>query len=97
MEESGSYPSAHAVRGIVWASILSEIFPDKKKDLMARGQLLGEDRVIAGIHFPSDVQAGQKLGEAIFQKLMTTPDFKDALEQAKKECAGMKNKMTSDR
>lgn len=87
IEENGSYPSAHAVRGIVWASILGEMFPDKKDQLMARGKLMGEDRVIAGIHFPSDVEAGQKLGEAIVDQLQKNPAFATAVSEAREECA----------
>ena len=86
LEENGSYPSAHAVRGIVWSRILAEIFPDKKDALLKRGLLMGEDRVIAGIHFPSDVEAGQKLGNAIADKLLADPKFKPSMETAKQEC-----------
>jgi hypothetical protein len=87
MEENGSYPSAHAARGIVWGAILAQIFPDKKDQLLERGKLMGEDRVIAGIHFPSDVEAGQALGRAIADKMLNTPAFQTALAQAKEECA----------
>jgi len=86
MEENGSYPSAHAVRGVVWTRILAEIFPDKKDQLLKRGLLMGEDRVIAGIHFPSDVAAGQKLGDALADKLLADPNFQKALKEAKAEC-----------
>lgn len=86
IEENGSYPSAHAVRGVVWSRILAEIFPAKKDELLKRGLLMGEDRVIAGIHFPSDVAAGQKLGDAIADKLIANADFQAALKEAKTEC-----------
>ena len=87
IEENGSYPSAHAVRGVVWTRILAEIFPDKKAQLLARGLLMGEDRVISGIHFPSDVAAGQKLGNAIADKLLADPGFLKTLDAAKDECS----------
>jgi acid phosphatase (class A) len=86
IEENGSYPSAHAVRGVVWSRILAEMFPGKKDALLKRGLLMGEDRVIAGIHFPSDVEAGQKLGNAIADKLLADPKFKPSLGVAKNEC-----------
>lgn len=86
IEENGSYPSAHAVRGVVWSRILAEMFPDKKDELLKRGLLMGEDRVIAGIHFPSDVAAGQKLGDAIADKLLANAEFQTALKEAKAEC-----------
>lgn len=88
MENSASYPSAHATRGIVWARILGEIFPDQKDKLLERGKQIGDDRFVAGIHFPSDVAAGQKLGDAIFDQLMKNPAFTTALADAKKECDG---------
>jgi hypothetical protein len=86
MEENGSYPSAHATRGVVWSRVLAEMFPDKKDALLKRGLLMGEDRVIAGIHFPSDVAAGQKLGDAIADKLLADPAFQAAMKEAKAEC-----------
>jgi len=86
LETNGSYPSAHAVRGVVWSRILAEIFPEKKEALLKRGLLMGEDRVIAGIHFPSDVEAGQKLGNAIADQLLADPAFQGSLKSAKDEC-----------
>jgi acid phosphatase (class A) len=85
-EENASYPSAHATRGVVWSRILAEMFPDKKDQLLARGLLIGKDRYIAGIHFPSDVEAGQKLGNAIADKLLADPAFVRSMKEAKEEC-----------
>jgi hypothetical protein len=86
LEKTASYPSGHATRGVMWATILSEIFPEHREALMARGRLIGEDRVIAGMHYPSDVEAGQKLGAAIAEKMLQSRDFKDELDRVKEEC-----------
>jgi acid phosphatase (class A) len=85
-EASASYPSGHALRGILWASLLSEMFPEHRDALMARGRQFGDDRVIAGVHWPSDVEAGQKLGAEIARKLLDNPDFKNDLQHAREEC-----------
>ena len=85
-ETSPSYPSGHAMRGILWATILGELFPDHHVQLMALGQQYGEDRVVGGVHYPSDVKAGQELGAAIATKLLEDPQFKKDLEQARDEC-----------
>ena len=45
----------------------------------------GDDQVIAGVHFPSDVLAGRVLGRAIFDRLMDNPQFQEDLKQAKME------------
>jgi hypothetical protein len=89
-ETTMSYPSNHATRGQVWGDILSELYPDQKDKLLARGKQIGDDRFVAGIHFPTDVAAGQKVGDAIFQKLMENADFKAALAAAKAEVAAAK-------
>ncbi|HEY1684220.1 MAG TPA: phosphatase PAP2 family protein [Tepidisphaeraceae bacterium] len=86
LEKSSSYPSGHAERGIIWATILSQIYPDKRELLMAAGQQLGQNRILAGVHYPSDVAAGQKLGAAIAAKLLANHDFQQHLEKAREEC-----------
>jgi acid phosphatase (class A) len=86
LEKTGSYPSGHAVGGILRATILSEIFPEKRAALMSLGRQLGDDRLLAGVHYPSDVVAGQKLGKAIAEKLLDNPDFRAALAKARAEC-----------
>jgi membrane-associated phospholipid phosphatase len=79
------YPSGHATRGAMWAAILSEIAPDEKRRLVVRGQEIGWDRVVAGVHFPSDVYAGQVLGKALAQAMLSSGKFRERLEMAKKE------------
>jgi acid phosphatase (class A) len=86
LEHTGSFPSGHATRGIVWATIVAEIFPDDHDKIMALGKQIGDDRVLAGMHYLSDVAAGQKLGAAIAQKMLADPDFQTQLNKAKLEC-----------
>lgn len=86
LERSPSYPSGHATRGSLWAALLVEMFPDRREPLMARGRQLGDDRLIAGMHWPSDVAAGQKLGAEIATKMLQNSDFKAELAKARAEC-----------
>jgi acid phosphatase (class A) len=86
LEHTASYPSGHAIRGIVWATLLAEIYPDKRDALMDRGKQIGDDRFLAGMHYPTDVAAGQKLGAAIAKALLANVEFKAELETAKAEC-----------
>jgi hypothetical protein len=85
-EKTFSYPSSHSLRSMVLALTLAEIFPDQKDALIARAKLVGDDRALAGQHFPSDVAAGRILARAIFQKMIQNPDFQSQLEKAKDEC-----------
>jgi acid phosphatase (class A) len=62
------------------------MFPDHKDALMARAKLIGDDRVVAGQHFPSDVAAGRVLAQAIFDKMSKNPEFQSDFEKVKEEC-----------
>jgi acid phosphatase (class A) len=85
LEKSFSYPSAHSTRGTLNAEILAEIFPDKRDQLLEKGRSVGWDRVIAGVHYPSDVAAGRVLGHALAQAFLASPDFKAQLAAVKAE------------
>lgn len=60
-EPSPSYPSGHATRGLAFALVLAELAPERRDVLLAQGRLVGVDRVIGGVHYPSDIEAGQRL------------------------------------
>jgi acid phosphatase (class A) len=82
------YPSGHATRGAMWAAILCEIAPGEKQALVARGQEIGWDRVVAGVHFPTDVYAGQVLGKALARSMLGNEKFRERLKSAKREFEG---------
>jgi len=70
-----AYPSAHATVGAVDACVLAQIFPDRAQKLTDWGQLVGQLRVIAGVHHPTDVAAGQALAASICSWLLEQGDF----------------------
>jgi len=62
--EGFSYPSFHAARGVLFAMLLADLVPERAPALQARGLQIGGDRALGGMHYPSDVLAGQRLGAA---------------------------------
>jgi len=74
-----AYPSGTTIRATVYARVLSEIFPEHKDELMKLGRQVGYGRVIAGVHYPIDVTAGQKLGNAYADVIIAQPVFKEAV------------------
>lgn len=82
-ETSTSYPSAHAALGQMGARILAFAYPKKDDEILARGKEIGDHRVLGGVHHPTDVEAGRKLGDAIFERLMENTAFEKALKKAK--------------
>ncbi len=92
LPKNASYPSGHSTVGDLDALILAELAPDLKDALVARGLQIGDDRVIAGVHFPSDVAAGHTLANALFARLMASAEFQGDLAKAKAEVAAARAK-----
>jgi acid phosphatase (class A) len=92
LPKNTSYPSGHSTVGDLDALILAELAPDLKDAIMARGLQIGDDRVIGGVHFPSDVDAGHTLAHALFDKFMASPEFQADLAKAKAEVAAKRTK-----
>ena len=84
---SGSYPSGHAAASWGWALILAQLAPDRAAPILARGTAFGDSRVICGVHYPSDVEAGRQTGAALVATLQARPDFRADLERARAELA----------
>jgi acid phosphatase (class A) len=84
-EESFSYPSGHSTRGMVYATVLAEIFPEKKAELLKFGYNIGWYRIIAGVHHPSDVFSGRTIGKAIAREMIKSPKFQEDIEAVKAE------------
>src|SRR5258708_2905549 len=84
-KDEPSYPSGHATRGVLFATILCELDPAQKEAVMDRAREIGWDRVIAGVHYPSDLIAGRVLGQALAQAMAENPKFKEDLAAAKAE------------
>jgi len=82
---SGSYPSGHAALGWAWALVLAEMAPDRADAVLARGLAYGESRVICGVHYPSDVEAGRIVGAAMVAALKADPAFQADFAVAARE------------
>jgi acid phosphatase (class A) len=84
-QDNPSYPSGHATTGYVYATILSMMVPEKAHAIFERAGVFGRNRVIAGVHFPTDVEAGKTSAAAIANALVQEPIFMRDFERAKKE------------
>ena len=67
---SPSYPSEHAVAAGAAAAILGYLYPDQAQDFAAKAQAAGRSRVLAGVQYRSDVQAGLELGRQVAQQVI---------------------------
>lgn len=85
LPKESSYPSGHSVRAMMWAKILSMLVPDKQPELLQRARLMAYDRVIGGVHYPTDVAAGLTLGSMIADELAQSTTFQSDLAKARAE------------
>ncbi len=76
-----SYPSSHSANAMAGACVLAKAFPRSRKLILDYGRSSGDLRAIIGVHHPSDVEAGQKLGLEICERLMGEEDFLEELRK----------------
>ena len=81
---SGAWPSGHATVGTMMGIVLSNMLPEKRDVIMARAEF-GENRVVAGMHLPMDIEEGRIAGSVIAATIMQRDDFKAEFEAAKSE------------
>jgi acid phosphatase (class A) len=89
-----SYPSGHSTRGMLWGLILADASPARRDALLDRGHEIGYDRVLVGVHYPSDVFAGRVLGQALFNAMRSDPAYQRDLAAAKAELAEAEKKFS---
>jgi acid phosphatase (class A) len=75
-----AYPSGHAAISRVFARILAELVPGRKAEFLARADEAALDRIIGGVHHPSDIEAGKRLGDELYEELRESPSFRGDLE-----------------
>ena len=80
-----SYPSGHATVGYYMGVILAAMVPEQRAAIFARAQEFAESRLICGVHYRSDIEAGRIAGTVLAALTMTDPAFQEAFAAAKAE------------
>ncbi len=97
LRKNGSYPSGHTSIGWATALVLAEINPERQTEIIKRGYDFGQSRVICGVHYQSDVDAGRIVGAAVVASLHADKGFQKQLAKAKKELKNLKKKAAKSR
>ncbi|MFI4951242.1 MAG: phosphatase PAP2 family protein [Caulobacterales bacterium] len=87
MTTNASYPSGHAMTGWAWGLVLGELVPARASGLMEAGREIGDSRVICGVHYQSDVEAGRMLGAAMVSAEHAHAQFRADFAAARAELA----------
>ncbi len=89
LDRSFSYPSGHATEGWTFALVLAALMPERSTPILRRGRSYGESRIVCGVHWASDVEAGRLAGSALFAVLVGDAAFRADLERARSELAAV--------
>src|SRR4030095_3574121 len=65
-----SYPCEHSVTAAAAAYVLAYFFPEKADSIMQLAHGASQSRIDAGVQFPSDAEAGWKLGEQVAKQII---------------------------
>jgi len=80
-----SYPSGHATIAYAMGVILAALVPGKAQAILARSAQFSENRLVCGVHYRSDIAAGEAFGTIIAIDLMQNAGFRTEYDAAAAE------------
>jgi acid phosphatase (class A) len=80
-----SYPSGHSSFAYMNAILLARMVPVKTTELFKRADIYAQNRVIAGVHYPTDIKAGKTSARVIVDAWSHDKQFITEFTQAKNE------------
>ncbi len=78
-------PSDHAAGAYTIAYLLQELEPALSAVYLEDAERISKNQEIAGLHYPSDLEAGRLLARQLVDLLLANPSFKHLLKQAQSE------------
>ena len=86
-----SYPSGHSTLSWAWGLVLAELAPDRASQILARARGIGDSRVVCGVHYLSDVEAGRIAGASLVAALHGQAAFRADLDHARAELEALRS------
>jgi acid phosphatase (class A) len=70
-----SFPSGHAAYAWSMAYLLAAMVPERRAALEARATEFARQRMVCGVHFPSDLAAGQQAARWLLREMASHREF----------------------
>ena len=70
--------------------MLAEVAPPYQNQILARAYVFGDNRVVVGYHWPTDVDAGRILAASLIANLQTSAEFRNLIKQGQAEYKNQK-------
>lgn len=82
-----SYPSGHTSVAYAMGAVMAKLRPDDAQKILSRSADFAHNRLVCGVHYRSDIEAGHVVGMLIAEKLQQSPEFQVEFRAAKDELA----------
>ena len=73
---NAAYPSGHATWVFMAAVLLADMVPERRIAIWARAEDFARQRVVGGVHYRSDIDAGRIAGPAIAALMLANPRYR---------------------
>jgi acid phosphatase (class A) len=83
--DGDTYPSGHGALARLYAIVLADLLPGRRDAIFARADRFAWNRVVNGVHYPTDVTAGAIAGTLIAQRLQADAAFRADFTAAQRE------------
>jgi acid phosphatase (class A) len=80
-----SYPSGHATYGWSMGYLLADMVPERRDQLLARAAQYARQRMVCGVHFPSDLEAGRQGAAWLMERMRRNSAFLADRDRAARE------------
>ena len=83
--DAGSYPSGHTYGTATSEFVLAAAFPERAVQCDEMTHRIMWGRIVGGVHYPSDTEAGRLLAKVVMEKMLKTPAMRQAVETIRTE------------
>jgi len=71
-----AYPSGHATWVFMTAVLLADMVPERREAIWARAEDFARQRLVGGVHYRSDIDAGRIAGTVIAAFMLASPSYR---------------------
>lgn len=83
--DGATYPSGHGTLARLYALVLSDLLPAQRRAIFERADRFARGRLVLGVHYPRDIEAGATAASVILAELRRQEEFRRDFAAARQE------------